>query len=189
MTDLLLKLYGSGQTVFTTKEIALLTGEKNLNNLKSKLAYYVKRGKLVRLRRGIFTKSEKYNKNELAVRIYTPAYISFETVLGRGGVTFQYYDSLFIASYLSRKISVAKNKFVYKKLKNEILSNRKGLIDRGYYFEASKERALLDVLYLYNNYYFDNLRDINWNVCQELLSVYKNRRLKETLKKISQKYA
>lgn len=79
---------------------------KNPNNLKSKLAYYVQTGKLIRLRRGVFAKDLKYDKNELVVRIYTPAYISFETVLARNGVTFQYYRSLSAASYLSREISV-----------------------------------------------------------------------------------
>ncbi|MCG2695787.1 hypothetical protein L6248_02550 [Candidatus Parcubacteria bacterium] len=39
---------------------------KNKNNLKSKIAYYVKKGMLLRLRRGVFAKDEKYNPKELA---------------------------------------------------------------------------------------------------------------------------
>lgn len=189
MSSWLLRLYESGQTVFTTKEIALLSGEKSLDNLKARLAYYVKREKLIRLRRGVFAKNERYDRNELAVRVYSPAYISFETVTGREGMTFQYYDSLFVAGYLSRDISAAGDKIVYRRLKNEILTNQKGLIDRGYYFEASKERAFLDTLYWYGTYYFDHLGSVDWDKCQDLLSVYKSKRLENTLKEYRKKYA
>jgi hypothetical protein len=189
MDNFLTTLYGSKQTVFTSREIALLIGEKNRNNLKSKLAYYIKTKKLIRLRRGIFAKNEQYDKNEVSVRIYTPAYISFETVLSKEGVTFQFYDSLFVASYLSREIVVAGVVVVYRKMKNEILINQKGLINRGYYFEATKERAFLDRLYLSADYYFDNLRGIDWTLCRALLPVYKNKRLNKTFEKYYKHYA
>lgn len=189
MDSFLTAIYGSKQTVFTSKEIALLTGAKNANNFKSKLSYYVKTGKLIRLRRGLFVKNKDYDKNELAVRIYTPAYLSFETVLAREGVTFQYYESLFVASYLTRDIVVGGNKITYKKLKNEVLTNKKGLIDRGYYFEATKERAFLDRLYLFPDYSFDNLRGIDWSVCQDIVSIYKSKKLQKTLEKYQKEYA
>lgn len=189
MDSFLTVIYGSKQTVFTSREIALLIGEKNANNLKSKLSYYVRTGKLIRLRRGVFAKNKDYNKNELVVRIYTPAYISFETILAREGVTFQYYESLFVASYLTRDISVGDNKIIYKKLKNEVLTNRKGLIDRGYYFEATKERAFLDRLYLFPSYSFDNLRGIDWGACQDIASIYKSKKLAKTLEKYQKEYA
>lgn len=189
MDNFLTAIYGSKQTVFTSREIALLIGEKSLNNLKAKLSYYVKTGKLIRLRRGLFAKNGEYDRNELVVRIYTPAYIGFETVLGREGVTFQFYSSFFVASYLSREISVGDQKIVYRKLKDEILTNQKGLINRGYYFEATKERAFLDRLYLFGDYYFDNLRGIDWVVCRDLLSVYKSKKLEETLNKYQEEYA
>lgn len=188
MDNFLTVLYRSKQTVFTNKEIALLIGEKNPNNLKSKLAYYVQTGKLIRLRRGVFAKDLKYDKNELVVRIYTPAYISFETVLARNGVTFQYYRSLSAASYLSREISVGGDKLVYRKLKSEVLTSRKGLIDRGYYLEATKERAFLDRLYLFDRYHFDNLRGINWQLCREIVPIYKSKKLEKTLERYKKEY-
>lgn len=189
MDNFLTILYGSRQTVFTNREVAILIGENNLDNLKSKLSYYVKTGKLIRLRRGVFAKNEVYDRNELAVRIYTPAYVSFETVLGREGVTFQYYESIFVASYLSREITVGKEKIAYKKLKGEILTNQKGLINRGYYFEATKERAFLDRLYLFGNYYFDNLRGIDWAICQDIVPIYRSKKLEQTLNKYKKEYA
>lgn len=182
-------IYGSRQTVFTTREIALLVGSKNAANFRSKLAYYVRTGKLIRLRRGIFAKNADYDRNELAVRICTPAYVGFETVLAREGVIFQYYDTLFVASYLSRELSVDGKRIVYRKMKDEILTNGKGVIDRGYYFEATKERAFLDRLYLQDSYYFDNLRGIDWKACRELLPIYGSARLARSFKTYEKEYA
>lgn len=189
MDSFLTAIYGSKQTVFTSREIALLIGEKSMDNLKSKLSYYARTGKLIRLRRGLFAKNEKYDKNELAVRIYTPAYVSFETVLGREGIVFQFYSSIFVASYLSREVSVGDQNIVYRKLKSDVLTNQKGLIDRGYYFEATKERAFLDRLYLFPDYYFDNLRGIDWDACRDIALIYKSKKLKKTLEKYQKEYA
>ncbi len=189
MESFLVALYGSKQTVFTSREIALLIGAKSMNTLKSKLAYYVKTGRLIRLRRGIFAKNEDYDRNELAVRISTPAYVSFETVLGRTGVIFQFYEALFVASYLSRAVVVAGQKIVYRKLRDDILGNQNGIVDRGYYCEATKERALLDRLYLFPEYYFDNLRGIDWDRCREIVPIYKSQKLEKILAKYIQEYA
>ena len=188
MESFLTALYGSKQTVFTSREIALLIGEKNKNNLKSKLSYYVKTEKLIRLRRGIFAKNRQYDSNELAVRIFTPAYISFETVLGREGVTFQYYSTLFVASYLTREILVDGNTIAYRKLKDIVLANPEGLINRGYYFEATKERALLDRLYLFGDYSFDNLRSVDWDACRALVPLYQSQKLEKTFARYEQEY-
>lgn len=188
--DVFLKaIYVSSQSVFTTQEIALLIGEKNFFNLKSKLSYYVRSGKLIRLRRGVFVKDNGYNRNELAVRIYTPAYISLETILVREGVVFQSYETIFVASYLSREIMAAGNTIAYKRLKEEIITDRRGLIDREYYFEATKERAFLDRLYLSTkNYHFDNMRGIDWDACEDLLPVYRSSSLEKIFEEYRKQY-
>jgi predicted transcriptional regulator of viral defense system len=189
MDNFLTIIYGSKQTVFTSREIAILIKEENANKLKSKLAYYVKTGKLIRLRRGVFSKNSAYDKNELAVRIFTPSYISFETVLAKEGVIFQYYEAVFVASYLSRNLKFKDNKLIFRKLKNEILFNQKGIINRGTYFQASKERAFLDMLYLFGDYYFDNLRSIDWNICFDMVDIYGSKTMKKRLKNYYKKYA
>lgn len=189
MDNFLTNMYGSRQTVFTSKEIAILLRENDLDKLKAKLSYYVRTGKLIRLRRGIFAKNAEYEKNELAVRILTPAYVGFETVLAKEGVIFQYYESVFVASYVSRKMEFGGNRFTYRKLKNEILLNKKGLIDKGMYLEASRERAFLDMLYLFGDYYFDNLRNIDWNACLEIVDIYGSVAMKKRLNDYRKKYA
>lgn len=188
MDNFLTIIYGCQQTVLTSKEIAILIGEKNANKLKSKLAYYVKTKKLIRLRRGIFAKNEKYDRNELALRVFAPAYVSFETVLSREGVIFQFYESIFVASYLSRSLTIRKDKFTFRKLKNEILLSREGLINKGTYFEASRERAFLDMVYLFGDYYFDNLRSIDWQACYEMAPLYKMKNFENKIKEYQKKY-
>jgi len=80
-------------------------------------------------------------------------------------------------------------KIRYRKLKDEVLLNKKGIVDKGTYFEASRERAFLDMLYLYPEYYFDNLRSIDWDKCEELVLVYKKKALITSLKEYKKIYA
>ena len=183
MDNSLLKLYQSPKTVLTSKDIAILWREKDKNNLKSKIAYYVKRGGLLRLRRGIFAKSKNYNSKELATSIYTPAYISFETVLREEGVIFQHHRAIFVASYLSREVKCGENKIVYRKLKNGILANRAGVKAEEGFSAAEKERAFLDMIYLFGDYHFDNLGGIDKEKCFKLVKIYHNKRLEKRLRK------
>ena len=98
MDSLIAKLYQSTKTILSTKDLALIWQENDKFNLNAKIAYYVKQKALIRLTRGVFAKSKDYNSKELATSIYTPSYISFETVLREAGVIFQHYETIFVAS-------------------------------------------------------------------------------------------
>lgn len=169
--DFLLNLYQRPQSIFTLKEISLLSKEYSSENLRRKLSYFVKVGKLKRLRNGIYAKRD-YNSLELANKIYTPSYISFETVLEKEGVIFQKYKTIFVASYLSRKIKVDGQEIFYRKLKDEILLNKFGVEEKDNYAVASKERAFLDAVYLYHSYHFDNLGVLNWEEVMAIKKIY-----------------
>lgn len=186
MNNLLLELYKSAKTVFTTKDIALLSNIKDINNLKSKIAYQVKNGKLLRVRNGLFIKNKNYNPKELATSIFTPSYISFETVLRGEEVIFQYHKAIFAASYLSREIKCDNKKIIYRKLKDEILVNNLGISIKEHYSIASRERAFLDMIYLFNDYHFDNLSKIDWEKCFDMVNIYNNKQLIKRLKKYYQ---
>ena len=54
MKNLTYSLNKLPQTVFTTREIALILGETNSDIVKSKINYYVKRGEIFALRRGVY---------------------------------------------------------------------------------------------------------------------------------------
>ncbi|MBD3244450.1 MAG: hypothetical protein GF335_00465 [Candidatus Moranbacteria bacterium] len=168
----ILKIYKLNNTVFSFDELAIILKETNKELLKRRINYYVKQGQLIQLRKGIYTKDKNYNKFELALKIYSPSYISFETVLQKKGIVFQFYGQIFVASYLSREINIKEQKYVYRKLKNSILINNKGVNIKKYYSIASLERAFLDTIYLNKNYYFDNLTPLNWEKVYDILKNY-----------------
>jgi len=167
-----LNLWKSKKTVFTFKDIFLLTGETKVALLRRKLSYYVKTGELYPLRRGLYARSLDYDRYELATKIFTPSYVSFETVLGAAGIIFQFYGQIFVASYQSREIICAGQKYAFKKVKDTLLTNSAGLENRDNYTIASPERAFLDTLYLYKDYHFDNLALLNWDKVREILPIY-----------------
>ena len=177
MEDLAVKIYQSSKTVFTNKELALVWNERDSKNLNAKTAYYVKRGLLTRLTRGIFAKNEDYDPRELAVSLYIPSYISFETVLRDSGIIFQHYDTLFVASKWPRDITVGKYTFTFRKLKDIVLFNSTGIITKENYSIATPERAFLDMIYLFPDYHFDNLHPLDWEKCRAIANIYKNKQL------------
>lgn len=176
------KIYKSSQTVFTVKDFSLLWGVNELELVWARVNDYVRRGKLYRIRRGIFSKDENYNKFELSIKIYTPSYISLETVLAKEGIIFQYYETIFVVGYLTREIEANGHRIKIRKIKGEILINSQGIRQENNYFIASKERAFLDALYLYKDYYFDNLDILDKEKVFELVKIYKNKKLNERVK-------
>jgi hypothetical protein len=177
----------SPKTVFTYADIAILWGEPSSDATRVRLNYYVKQGNLYRIRRGLYAKDKNYNKLELATRIFTPAYVSFETVLSREGVIFQFYSPIFVASYLTREITVDDQLYTFKKIKNSLLMNSIGIELKDESSLARKERAILDILYLNTDYHFDNLAGVDWKKVFEYLLIYGNKRMNKKVKDLFEK--
>ena len=172
--DILLR---SPKTVFSTKDVALLWVEERENTVSARLNKYAKAGKLIRVRRGLYAKDKNYDKFELATRIYTPSYISFETVLTRAGINFQYYSNIFVASYVSREVEIDGQKFTFVRMKSYVLSNTDGIDHKAGHAIATKERAFLDRSYVSKDYHFDNLDSLDWDAIFRILPIYNNKRM------------
>lgn len=175
----------SNKTVFSSKDIALLWNEPSTAAARVRLNYYVKKGDLYRIRKGLYAKDRNYNKLELATRIFTPSYVSFETVLAKEGLIFQYYNQIFVASYLIREITVDQQTYAYRKIKTGVLINTTGVENVNETSIATKERAFLDTLYANADYQFDNLWTLNWEKVFEILPIYRNQRM---VKKVTRLY-
>jgi hypothetical protein len=175
-------LLRSTKTIFSTKDAALLWNENDNKIVTDRLKKYVNAGKLVRPYRGLYAKDTNYDRFELATRIYTPSYISFETVLTREGVNFQYYGNIFVASYVNREINVGDQKITFVRTKDYVLSNTTGIEHKDGYAIATRERAFLDRVYVSKDYHFDNLRSLDWNKVMEILPIYNNKRLEKKIK-------
>ncbi|MCK4401459.1 type IV toxin-antitoxin system AbiEi family antitoxin domain-containing protein, partial [bacterium] len=179
--DYISSILRSNKTVFSFKDIALLWGNSN-DAARVRVNYYVKNDQLYRIRRGFYAKDKNYDRSELAAKIFTPSYVSFETVLAREGVIFQYYSQIFAASYLTRDIVCDNQTYSYKKIKALVLANNAGVENKEECSIATKERAFLDTIYINKDYHFDNLSPLDWDRVFEMLPMYNNKRMAKKVK-------
>jgi len=187
--DYLTALLKSPKTIFSLQDIALLWQTSNTNTTSVRLHYYVEHGDLHRIRRGLYAKSKQYDKLELATRIFTPSYVSFETVLAQEGLIFQYQTHITVVSYLTRMISIDNQVYSYKKIKNTVLMNSLGIENLNETSQAIKERAFLDTLYTNLDFYFDNVRSLDWNKVFSLLPIYDNKRMVKVVENLFKKFS
>lgn len=182
--NIIISLYKDFRTVFRLRDIALLTGQTNFQSLNSKLNYYVRTGKILNPRKGIYAKPG-YNPEELACRIYFPSYISLGYVLQKSGVIFQYDPGITLISYLSRSLEVNDMHMHFRRIKGEILANTTGIFQHeGQINIASAERAFLDLMYLDPGYYIDNLHPLDSKAIDKLLPIYNTMSLASRIKKM-----
>ena len=182
--DIVLILYQDTRTVFRLIDVAMLVGESRVLTLSKKLNYYVGKGQLRNPRKGIYTKPE-YNTEELACRLYTPSYISLESVLQKAGIIFQFDSQITAITYLSRTTEVDHQSFRYRKIKGILLSNMSGISRTiNHVNVAIPERAFLDTLYLEPETYFDNLNPLDKTLLKELLPVYQSKALTQRVNKL-----
>jgi predicted transcriptional regulator of viral defense system len=177
-------LLRSKKTVFTIKDIALLWHEPVTDKTRVRVNYYINQGDLYRIRRGIYAKDQYYDRLELATRIFAPSYVSFETVLVKEGLVFQFYEKIFVAAYLSREITIDQQTYTFRKIRSDVLTYPIGVEHVNETSIATAERALLDTLYLNLDYQFDNLRSIEWEKIRELLPIYRNQRMASTVDRL-----
>ena len=185
--DYLATTLRSSKTVLSIRDIALMWQDKNPNITKVRLNYFVRCGDLFQIRRGLYSKEKNYNKLELATRIFIPAYVSFETILAKEGLIFQYQTQITVATYLKREITIDEQVYSFRKLKDQILTNTIGIEHIDETSIASKERAFLDTLYTKANYYFDNTRSLDWDKIFAILPIYDNKRLVKSVNKLFKK--
>ena len=182
--NLIYTLYSDTRTVYTFQEIAMLLNEPDAQKLKQRINYYVRTNKLKNPRRGIYAK-KKYFAEELACKVFIPSYISLEYVLQKSGVVFQYDTRITSVSYLSRKITIDENLFVYRKIKNDILYHSTGIVmhDNGVSM-ATPERALLDILYLNKEYYFDTIKNLDQERIFSIIPIFQSVQLEKRVQKL-----
>ncbi len=181
--DFIFEVYRDKRTVFTLQEFAILLNESDFNRLKQRIHYFVKKGKLRNIRRGIYVK-ESYSPEELACKIFAPSYISLEYVLQKSGNVFQYSTQITNVCYLSREIDVDGLSLRYRKIKNDILYNTSGITTENNGINiATAERAFLDFLYLNNAIYLDTVHNLKEEIVYNLLPIYNSKQLNKRITK------
>jgi len=178
-------LTSTNKTVFTTGDLNKIWKYENYRSLIKRIGDLNKSGALIQIRKGLYTiDGLRVNELELANKVRTPSYISFETVLYKEGIIFQWDTQVTLASKESFSTLVGGTQLIYRKLKDNILLNGVGVFETDNYHIATKERAVLDMLYIDSNFHFDNLRSINFEKLQQLKSIYNSKKLNVVVKKL-----
>lgn len=178
-------LVNTSKTVFSTRDVENILRPNSSDSLYRSIDYYTKTSKLIQIKKGFYIiPGRNVNIFELGNKLRTPSYISFESVLAEEGVIFQWDNKITLSSKESINMEVMDTKFVFRQLKDSILLNKKGITEKDNYYIASKERALLDILYINPKFMFDNLDGINFEMCKKLLNVYNRKSLVKIIDKL-----
>jgi hypothetical protein len=170
-----LRKINSKATVFTIADIKKALEIEDQKSLYNAIYYALNKGELYKISEGIYSFNSNYSKKEFANKYRTPSYISLYTVLQDSGVVFQPYTSVFLITNRTETIDIEGQRYVYRKIKDEILLNPLGINQKDGVSTATVERAICDKIYLDGTEYFDNLRDVDLNIVKKLnIEVYGN---------------
>lgn len=172
----------------------LRTQGKVKASLHLQLSRLASKGKIIRLKRGLYTLPENNRKTLFSLRwlannLYSPSYLSLEYVLG-------FYDLIpervfSITSVTRNKTQTFNNllgRFVYKHLKKELFFGFEEVDDehRKKILMATPEKALLDTIYL--NPHWQSTPDfLEKNIRLQNIESLNKKRLREYAKKFGSK--
>jgi predicted transcriptional regulator of viral defense system len=182
------KLLVSNQAVFTVDDLAILWNMADRKKLWESIKYYLRTKRLEKVYSGVYVlANQDYSQLELAVNVFTPAYISFHTALGIHGINCQQYEAVHLMALASKKLEFNGNKLVYHQLKEDVFFNEFGLKQEEGYKIASAERAICDTLYLVPSMTFDVTTQINADRLLQVAHIYHNDSLLKKVKEIIRK--
>jgi len=162
-------------TVFTISDIKTVLGINDSKSIYNALSYALNTKELYKISNGIYSYDQSYSRKEFGNKYRTPSYISLYTVLQEEGVVFQPYSSISAITNRSEKADIDGQEYIYRKIKDRILLNPLGINEKNGVNIATLERAICDKLYLDGLEYFDNTKNINWDLMIQLNSeVYSN---------------
>lgn len=144
--DILKKLESFDKAYFTTTDLRkLFPSEKE--GFTTFLKRLVDKEVLIRLTKGIYAvRGRSWEIDRIANQLYYPSYLSFVTVLGRGGILNQIpYSLTFATTRKSKRITLGGTDVIYSQLKPDLYFGYE--MKQGVNI-AEPEKALLDQLYL-----------------------------------------
>lgn len=165
-------LINSGKTVFKRDDIGLLVDIPSRSGL-SNFLMRAKSQKLLQPMHNGLRALYRYDHKELACKIRKRAYISLETVLYEAGVIFQFSPTtIHCVSDDSRQYEIQGYRYIYHKIKSDILFNPLGIISTPYTMIATPERALCDLLYLYPQTTIENIEILDRSKLSDYIMIY-----------------
>ena len=170
-----LRKFSNTATVFSIADIKKALDIRDQKSLYNAIYYSVRQKELYTISEGVYSFDSDYSREEFANKYRTPSYISLYTVMQKSGVVFQPYTSIFAITNRSESVDIDGQTYVYRKIKDEILLNPLGIEQEDCVSSATVERAICDKIYLDGVEYFDNLRNVNYELIERLNNeVYEN---------------
>jgi len=151
-------LKSSPHDYITDQEISVILGPESTPEAKANLTMrLVKKGELIRLRRGLFILAKEYqrypiNTFEIADLLYHPSYIGLHSALRfHNAIPEAVYSTTCITTNRGKEIATPLGHFSYKYVNKKIF--RAGLLREnsrnGSFLISSLEKTILDFLYIY----------------------------------------
>ena len=140
-------LMDSGRSVFSAQDLRLLWRDDE-HNAKTNAIRMVQKGLVLRIAKGYYALNSRYNEYELANRVVSPSYVSFQSALAFAGVSFQARNQVDCAARFNYRKKIGTRVLAYYALKEELLFNLDGIHTAGGISIALPERAVLDCFYL-----------------------------------------
>jgi len=184
---------------FSSHEISILLGKDVSRNAQLNLiSRLVKKGYIIRLKKGLFVLGEEYQRSplnlfEISQFIYHPSYVGLHSALSfYGAIPEAVHSITCISINRDKEFKTPLGVFVYNRLNERIF--REGIIrqetNKGAFLISTLEKTILDYLYIYKREWtglssllsdlrFDEelIDMLNINEMERILEVYKSRNL------------
>lgn len=147
-------LQESGRTIFTPLDLRMLW-RMRAHNAKINIVRMMRKGLVRRLATGLYVLNDRYNRYELANRILSPSYVSFQAALFYAGINFQARDEIGSVALRDHCKKIGGGLYTYAAMKRSLFFNTEAIVTREGVAIALPERAVLD------SFYFGYLPDID----------------------------
>mgnify|MGYP001564964688 CR=1 FL=1 len=165
-------LLQSKQTLFHTRDLAVLWNIQNPNTLYTTISRYIRNQTLFPVQKGLYSTLpvEKVDPIELGIfLLHQFAYVSTETILVQSGIIHQALYRYTFVSDVSKNFTGSNHQYVARKLTARYLYHPAGItINDRDIATASVERAVADLLYFQPTYNFDAAGTIDWEKVHEI---------------------
>ena len=137
---------------FTLTDVLKFFSDDSPETIRTQLFRFVKKGYLIHLKREVYLfPKAQIDELELARLLYAPSYVSLETALNYYGMIPDIPLSVTsVTTVTTKKIKTVLGQFYYQKIKPELFWGYKVVPtkNRGVFYMAFPEKALLDYFYL-----------------------------------------
>ena len=162
------------QNLFHSQDLAFLWSIENRNTLYTTIKRYIKKGILIRIQKGFYSKVPLEQLNPLKLGLgflHSFAYLSTESILTQAGIISQSIPYITFVSNQSKRFKIKDNFYISRQMKDEFLFNETGIIEKDGVRQAILERAVADLLYYNSNYHFDAPSLIDWKKVENIQKV------------------